>query len=54
RLQAFRLQRLACNHCTGVLTVQKMLERGMPVVRGSGRFGSRSDLYLGNGDKVVF
>jgi 7,8-dihydropterin-6-yl-methyl-4-(beta-D-ribofuranosyl)aminobenzene 5'-phosphate synthase len=54
RLQAFRLQRLACNHCTGVLTVQKMLERGMPVVRGSGRFGSKSELYLGNGDKVVF
>ncbi len=54
RLQAYRLQRLACNHCTGVLTVRKMLERGMPVVRGSGRFGSRSDLYLGNGDKVVF
>jgi len=54
RLQAYRLQRLACNHCTGVLTVRKMLERGMPVVRGSGRHGSKSDLYLGNGDNVVF
>lgn len=53
-LQAYRLRQLACNHCTGVLTVQKMLERGMPVVRGSGRHGSRSDLYLGNGDTVVF
>ena len=31
-----------------------MLERGMPVVRGSGRHGSKSDLYLGNGDTVVF
>jgi 7,8-dihydropterin-6-yl-methyl-4-(beta-D-ribofuranosyl)aminobenzene 5'-phosphate synthase len=54
KLKAYRLQRLACNHCTGVLTVQKMLERGMPVVRGSARHGSRSDLYLGNGDTVVF
>jgi 7,8-dihydropterin-6-yl-methyl-4-(beta-D-ribofuranosyl)aminobenzene 5'-phosphate synthase len=54
KLQTFRLQRLVCNHCTGVLTVEKMLERGMPVVRGSGKHGSKSDLYLGNGDKVVF
>jgi len=54
KLQTFRLQRLACNHCTGVLTVEKMLERGMPVVRGSGKHGSKSDLYLGNGDTVVF
>jgi 7,8-dihydropterin-6-yl-methyl-4-(beta-D-ribofuranosyl)aminobenzene 5'-phosphate synthase len=54
RLSAYKMQRLACNHCTGVLTVQKMLERGMPVVRGSGRHGSQSELYLGNGDTVVF
>ncbi len=54
KLQAYRLQRLACNHCTGILTVQKMMERGMPVVRGSGRHGSKSELYLGNGDTVVF
>lgn len=54
KLKAFRLQRLACNHCTGVLTVQKMLERGMPVVRGSAGHGSQSELYLGNGDMIVF
>jgi 7,8-dihydropterin-6-yl-methyl-4-(beta-D-ribofuranosyl)aminobenzene 5'-phosphate synthase len=54
KLQAYRLQRLACNHCTGILTVEKMLERGMPVVRGKGRSGSKSDLYLGNGDSIVF
>ena len=53
-LQAYRLERLACNHCTGVLTVQKMLERGMPVVRGTGQHGSKSELFLGNGDTVVF
>ena len=54
RLKAFRLQRLACNHCTGVLAVEKMLERGMPVVRGTGKHGSRSELYVGNGDTIVF
>ncbi len=54
KLQTYRLQQLACNHCTGVFTVEKMLERGMPVVRGTGSHGSKSDLYLGNGDRVVF
>jgi 7,8-dihydropterin-6-yl-methyl-4-(beta-D-ribofuranosyl)aminobenzene 5'-phosphate synthase len=54
KLQAYRLQRLACNHCTGILTVQKMLERGMPVVRGTGSHGSRSEFYVGNGDRIVF
>lgn len=53
-LKEYRLEQLACNHCTGVLTVQKMLERGMPVVRGSASHGSKSELYLGNGDTVVF
>jgi 7,8-dihydropterin-6-yl-methyl-4-(beta-D-ribofuranosyl)aminobenzene 5'-phosphate synthase len=54
KLQAYRLQQLACNHCTGILTVQKMLERGMPVVRGTGSRGSKSEYYLGNGDTIVF
>lgn len=54
KLKEYRLKRLACNHCTGVLTVEKMLERGMPVERGSARHGSRSELYVGNGDTVIF
>jgi len=54
KLKTYRLQQLACNHCTGILTVQKMLERGMPVVRGTGRRGSKSEYYVGNGDAVVF
>jgi 7,8-dihydropterin-6-yl-methyl-4-(beta-D-ribofuranosyl)aminobenzene 5'-phosphate synthase len=54
KLQSYRLQRLACNHCTGILTVQKMLERGMPVVRGTGSRGTKSEYYVGNGDTVVF
>jgi len=29
-----------------------MVELRHPVVRGAARYGSRSDLYLGNGDVV--
>jgi 7,8-dihydropterin-6-yl-methyl-4-(beta-D-ribofuranosyl)aminobenzene 5'-phosphate synthase len=54
KLQAYRLQQLACNHCTGILTVEKMLERGMPVARGTGKHGSKSEYYVGNGDMIVF
>jgi hypothetical protein len=34
--------------------VQKMIELGYPVVQGSGRYGSTSNLYVGNGDEVIF
>ncbi len=50
----FNFQKIACNHCTGLSAVQKMIELGYPVVRGTGRLGSKSDLYVGNGDEVVF
>jgi 7,8-dihydropterin-6-yl-methyl-4-(beta-D-ribofuranosyl)aminobenzene 5'-phosphate synthase len=45
---------IAANHCTGLSAVQKMIELGYPVVRGTGRSGSKSDLYVGNGDEVTF
>ncbi len=54
KLKSYRLHRLACNHCTGVLTITKMLELGMHVDRGTARHGTRSDLYVGNGDTVIF
>ncbi|MBW2443360.1 MAG: hypothetical protein JRH12_23010 [Deltaproteobacteria bacterium] len=44
----------ACNHCTGLPAVEKMLELGIPVVQGSVKHGSKSKLYVGNGDEVVF
>ena len=50
----YNFQKVACNHCTGLVAVQKMIELGYPVVRGTGRFGSKSDLHIGNGDEVVF
>jgi 7,8-dihydropterin-6-yl-methyl-4-(beta-D-ribofuranosyl)aminobenzene 5'-phosphate synthase len=50
----YRLKRIACNHCTGLPAVKLMIDLGYPVVRGSGRDGSISDLYVGNGDSVTF
>ena len=31
-----------------------MLERKLPVATGSASFGSKSNLYVGNGDALVF
>jgi 7,8-dihydropterin-6-yl-methyl-4-(beta-D-ribofuranosyl)aminobenzene 5'-phosphate synthase len=50
----YNFQKIACNHCTGLAAVEKMIELGYPVVRGTGRLGSKSDLYIGNGDEVEF
>jgi len=50
----YNFKKVACNHCTGLAAVKKMLELGYPVVRGTGRFGSKSDLYVGNGDEIIF
>jgi 7,8-dihydropterin-6-yl-methyl-4-(beta-D-ribofuranosyl)aminobenzene 5'-phosphate synthase len=53
-LEAIKLQKVAANHCTGLITVQKMIAANIPVVKGTAKYGSRSDLYVGNGDEVVF
>jgi 7,8-dihydropterin-6-yl-methyl-4-(beta-D-ribofuranosyl)aminobenzene 5'-phosphate synthase len=50
----YRFKKVACNHCTGLPAVQKMVELGYPVVKGSANFGSKSKLYVGNGDEVLF
>jgi 7,8-dihydropterin-6-yl-methyl-4-(beta-D-ribofuranosyl)aminobenzene 5'-phosphate synthase len=50
----YNFKKVACNHCTGLPAVQKMIELGYPVVKGSGKLGSESDLYVGNGDEIVF
>lgn len=31
-----------------------MTSLGYPMVKGTGRFGSETDLYVGNGDTVTF
>ncbi|MFV0436253.1 MAG: MBL fold metallo-hydrolase [Desulfopila sp.] len=46
--------KIACNHCTGQVAIDKMIELGYPVVPGTGRFGSQGDRHIGNGDEVVF
>lgn len=54
KLGSYGFAKVASNHCTGLPAVQKMIELGYPVVRGSGKDGSQSDLYVGNGDAVSF
>jgi 7,8-dihydropterin-6-yl-methyl-4-(beta-D-ribofuranosyl)aminobenzene 5'-phosphate synthase len=50
----YNFKKVACNHCTGEVAVKRMIELGYPVVKGTARFGSKSDLYVGNGDTVEF
>lgn len=54
QLAAYNIPLWGCNHCTGAITVQKMIEAGLPIVRGTARHGSKTDLYLGNGDRIEF
>ncbi|ESQ12830.1 MAG TPA: MBL fold metallo-hydrolase [Chromatiaceae bacterium] len=51
-LSGYGIAKVACNHCTGHTAVEKMLERGLPVVQGTGRNGSQTNLYVGNGDSL--
>jgi len=50
----YEFKKIACNHCTGLAAIELMVELGYPVVKGNGRFGSKSKLNIGNGDEVVF
>ena len=50
----FNFKKIACNHCTGLAAVERMVELGYPLVKGTARYGTRSDLYVGNGDSVEF
>lgn len=50
----YNFKKIACNHCTGEVAVKKMIELGYSVVKGTARFGSMSDLYVGNSDEVFF
>lgn len=53
-LPSYGVEVLACNHCTGYLTAEKMILAGLPVVQGTARFRSKKKLFLGNGDQIVF
>lgn len=47
-------EKIGCNHCTGILTAKKFIDRGYNVVEGTARFGSKNKAYLGNGDTIEF
>ncbi len=53
-LKKWDLQRVGCNHCTGLITAQKFVDAGYPVVKGTARFRSKTTYYLGNGDVITF
>lgn len=53
-LAAMQLQKVAANHCTGLVAIQKMIASNIPVVQGTAKYGSQSNLCMGNGDVVVF
>ena len=53
-LGKWNFEKVGCNHCTGHLTARKFIERGYPVVRGTARFRTASQDYLGNGDTITF
>jgi len=50
----YKVDKLGCNHCTGYITVEKMIAAGVPVVKGSASNKTKRDIYLGNGDTIVF
>ena len=53
-LKKWDLQRVGCNHCTGLITAQKFVDAGYLVVKGTARFRSKTTNYLGNGDVIKF
>lgn len=53
-LKKWDIQRVGCNHCTGLITAKKFVDAGYPVVQGTARFRSKSANYLGNGDIITF
>jgi 7,8-dihydropterin-6-yl-methyl-4-(beta-D-ribofuranosyl)aminobenzene 5'-phosphate synthase len=53
-MEAAQFEKVASNHCTGVIAVEHMIERNFPVVMGSANFGSKSNRYIGCGDSIVF
>ena len=57
------MEKMGCNHCTGMMWADKAVTHGVPIVKGTDAYlsypkrsahakGSRA--FLGNGDSVVF
>ena len=54
RLSEYGFSKIACNHCTGKAAIERMHEMRYPVAKGTARYGSESNLWVGNGDEVFF
>jgi 7,8-dihydropterin-6-yl-methyl-4-(beta-D-ribofuranosyl)aminobenzene 5'-phosphate synthase len=53
-LHKYGIEKLGPNHCTGYVTAEKMVKAKLPLIKGTARNGSKRDLFLGNGDTLVF
>lgn len=53
-LDKWGFEKIGCNHCTGILTAKKLIDRGYNVIKGTARFRSKDEAYLGNGDVIEF
>ncbi len=53
-IKRYGVEKMGCNHCTGYITVEKMLASGLPVIKGTARHRSKRDIYMGNGDEILF
>jgi 7,8-dihydropterin-6-yl-methyl-4-(beta-D-ribofuranosyl)aminobenzene 5'-phosphate synthase len=62
-VKAFKIQKLACNHCTGWIWAEKAAAAGVPVVKGTNKYktykrqstvATASNAFLTNGDSIVF
>jgi 7,8-dihydropterin-6-yl-methyl-4-(beta-D-ribofuranosyl)aminobenzene 5'-phosphate synthase len=50
----YNSKKITCNSCTGLVGFKRMVELRQPVVRGAARYGSKSELFVENGDSVEF
>ncbi len=62
-VNAFQIQKLGCNHCTGWIWAEKAAASGVPVVKGTDKYkeykkystvAKASNVFLTNGDYVTF
>lgn len=53
-LKKWNLEKVGCNHCTGITTAKKFVDAGYPVIEGTSRFRTKDKAYLGNGDTIEF
>jgi 7,8-dihydropterin-6-yl-methyl-4-(beta-D-ribofuranosyl)aminobenzene 5'-phosphate synthase len=64
-VKALNMKKIACNHCTGWIWAEKAAQMGLPIVKGTNKNLSykktgtlskakTSNVYLGNGDNIVF